>query len=49
MKAVGRGLVDSSSIILGYLPVAVSFGVAAVSADVEPWLAVLICSGLGWH
>lgn len=28
--------------MLGYFPVAVSFGVAAVSADVAPWLAVLI-------
>lgn len=42
MKAVGQGLADSSSIMLGYFPVAVSFGVAAISANVEPWLAVLI-------
>lgn len=42
LKGVGRGLADSSSIMLGYFPVAVSFGVAAVSANVEPWLAVLI-------
>lgn len=38
----GRGLTDSSSIILGYFPVAVSFGVAAVSTDISPLLAVLI-------
>ena len=42
MKAVRRGIADSSSIMLGYFPVAVSFGVAAISANVEPWLAVLI-------
>lgn len=41
-KEVGQGIVASSSIMLGYFPVAVSFGVAAVSAGIEPWLAVLI-------
>ncbi len=41
-SALSKGLLDSSSIMLGYFPVAVSFGVAAVSADLAPWLAVLI-------
>lgn len=41
-SAFNRGFLDSSSIMLGYFPVAVSFGVAAVSADLAPWLAVLI-------
>lgn len=41
-KDLGRGLVASSSIMLGYFPVAVSFGVAAVGVDIAPWLAVLI-------
>lgn len=41
-KGFARGLADSSSIMLGYFPVAISFGVAAVSADVSPLLAVLI-------
>lgn len=42
MRDFRRGLMDSSSIMLGYFPVAVSFGVAAVSSEVAPWLAVLI-------
>lgn len=41
-SAVSRGLWDSSSIMLGYFPVAVSFGVAAISAGLAPWMAVLI-------
>ena len=41
-KAFSKGFLDSSSIMLGYFPVAVSFGVAAVSTDLTPWLAVLI-------
>lgn len=40
--AFSRGLWDSSSIVLGYFPVAVSFGVAAISAGLAPWMAVLI-------
>lgn len=43
MRSVfSRGLWDSSSIMLGYFPVAVSFGVAAISAGLAPWMAVLI-------
>lgn len=41
-QALVKGLWDSGPIALGYFPVAVSFGVAAVSADLVPWLAVLI-------
>lgn len=40
--AFKRGLFDSFSIALGYFPVAVSFGVAAMAAGVPAWLAVLI-------
>jgi 4-azaleucine resistance transporter AzlC len=36
-----RGLIDSLSIAVGYVPVAISFGLAAVSADFSPWAAVL--------
>lgn len=42
LAAFKRGLLDSFSIALGYFPVAVSFGVAAMSAGVPAWLAVLI-------
>lgn len=41
-QGFARGLTDSSSIMLGYFPVAISFGVAAVSTDISPLLAVLI-------
>ncbi len=37
-----RGLVESISIAVGYIPVAISFGLAAVYADFSPWLAVLV-------
>lgn len=37
-----RGLFDSLSIAVGYVPVAISFGLAAVYADISPWLAVLV-------
>lgn len=37
-----RGLFDSLSIGLGYVPVAISFGLAAVYADISPWMAVLV-------
>lgn len=37
-----RGLLDSLSIAVGYVPVAISFGLAAVYADISPWLAVLV-------
>lgn len=42
MSDFRRGLFDSSSIMLGYFPAAISFGVAAVGIDVAPWLVVLI-------
>jgi 4-azaleucine resistance transporter AzlC len=37
-----HGLRDSLSIALGYLPVAISFGLAAIHAGFAPWVAVLI-------
>ncbi|HRL23076.1 AzlC family ABC transporter permease [Alcaligenes sp. SDU_A2] len=37
-----RGLRDSASIALGYVPVAISFGLAAVHAGLSAWLAVLV-------
>lgn len=37
-----RGLFDSLSIAVGYVPVAVSFGLAAVYADISPWMVVLV-------
>jgi 4-azaleucine resistance transporter AzlC len=37
-----RGLADSVAIAVGYIPVAISFGLAAVHADLSPWLAVLV-------
>lgn len=37
-----RGLTASLSIALGYVPVAISFGLAAVYADIAPLIAVLI-------
>ncbi|RTZ47899.1 branched-chain amino acid ABC transporter permease [Candidimonas sp. SYP-B2681] len=37
-----RGFTDSISIAVGYIPVAISFGLAAVYADLSPWLAVLV-------
>lgn len=42
MRAFFRGLLDSLSIGIGYIPVAISFGLAAVHADLSPWMAVLI-------
>jgi 4-azaleucine resistance transporter AzlC len=36
-----RGLADSLSIAVGYVPVAISFGLAAVYADIPPFMAVL--------
>lgn len=36
-----RGLADSVSIAVGYVPVAISFGLAAVYADISPFMAVL--------
>ncbi len=41
-SAYWRGLRDSASIALGYIPVAISFGLAAVHAGLSPWLAVLV-------
>lgn len=40
--AFKRGLIDSFSIALGYFPVAVSFGVAAIGVGIPAWFAVLI-------
>lgn len=40
--AIFRGLFDSLSIAVGYVPVAISFGLASVHADIPPWIAVLI-------
>lgn len=37
-----RGLGDSLSIAVGYVPIAVSFGLAAIHADLSPFIAVLI-------
>lgn len=45
-KALLSGLGASSSIALGYFPVAVSFGVAAVQAGLSPWFATLISIGV---
>ncbi|MCQ9616255.1 AzlC family ABC transporter permease [Paenalcaligenes niemegkensis] len=36
-----RGLRDSLSIAIGYVPVAISFGLAAIHADIAPFMAVL--------
>ncbi len=41
-SAFFRGLFDSLSIAAGYVPVAISFGLTAVYADIAPWMAVLI-------
>jgi len=38
---VARGLADSLSIAVGYVPVAISFGLAAVHADFTPLMAVM--------
>ncbi|MGB3289084.1 MAG: AzlC family ABC transporter permease [Burkholderiaceae bacterium] len=40
-SAMVRGLADSLSIAVGYVPVAISFGLAAVYADIPPFMAVL--------
>ena len=37
-----RGLRDSMAIMLGYLPMATSFGIAAIQVGVAPWMAVVI-------
>ena len=37
-----RGLRDSMAIMVGYLPMATSFGIAAIQAGVAPWMAVVI-------
>ncbi|MDT0216429.1 AzlC family ABC transporter permease [Alcaligenes faecalis] len=41
-SAYRRGLRDSASIALGYVPVAISFGLTAVHAGLSPWLAVMV-------
>ncbi|MBR9970895.1 AzlC family ABC transporter permease [Magnetospirillum sulfuroxidans] len=38
----GRGLVDSASLILGYFPIAVSFGLLAVGQGLSPLQALLV-------
>ena len=42
LRMVGAGLADSLSIAAGYLPIAFSFGVAAVQAGLPPSIAVLV-------
>ena len=37
-----RGLRDSMAIMLGYLTMATSFGIAAIQVGVAPWMAVVI-------
>ncbi|MYN12242.1 branched-chain amino acid ABC transporter permease [Pusillimonas sp. TS35] len=41
-RAIRAGLRDSLSIAIGYVPVAISFGLAAVHAGVPPYMAVLL-------
>ena len=36
------GLRDSLAVMVGYLPMAISFGLAAMQAGVQPWMAVLM-------
>ncbi|CDK97597.1 putative AzlC-like protein [Magnetospirillum gryphiswaldense MSR-1 v2] len=38
----GRGLGDSVSLMLGYFPIAVSFGLLAVGQGLSPWQALLV-------
>lgn len=45
-QAFVRGLRDSMAIMMGYLPVAIAFGIAAVQTGVAPWLAVVISAML---
>lgn len=40
-RAFLAGLRDSLSIVMGYIPVAISFGLAAMYAGMPPWFAVL--------
>lgn len=42
LQAFARGLRASTAIVIGYLPMAVSFGIAALQAGVAPWMAVVI-------
>lgn len=42
MRPIAKGLADSLSIGAGYLPIAFSFGLAAVQANLSPLTAVLI-------
>lgn len=41
-QAFIRGLCDSLAIVLGYLPMAISFGIAAMQAGVAPWMAPIL-------
>jgi 4-azaleucine resistance transporter AzlC len=40
MTAFTRGLRESLPIVLGYLPIAFSFGLTVVQAGLSPWLAI---------
>lgn len=42
LHAFARGLCDSAAIVVGYLPMAVSFGIAALQVGIAPWMAVVI-------
>lgn len=42
MRAFLRGLAESLTIAIGYIPVGASFGLAAIHADLSPAMAVLI-------
>ncbi len=41
-QAFANGLRDSLAVMVGYLPMAISFGIAAIQAGVQPWIAVLM-------
>ncbi|HWL29836.1 MAG TPA: AzlC family ABC transporter permease [Burkholderiaceae bacterium] len=41
-RAFLRGLTDSVSIAVGYVPVAISFGLTAIHADITPMMAIVI-------
>jgi 4-azaleucine resistance transporter AzlC len=41
-RAFLRGLTDSLSIAIGYVPVAISFGLTAIHADITPVMAVFV-------
>ena len=41
-QAFMRGMRDSLAVMVGYLPMAISFGIAALQAGIAPYMAVLI-------